>query len=345
MVNKIMRFIRKASDRINRSLNIKLLDEGINITKLNDGVDKYIYATSPYIVHINSGDNIGENGNNLTIMVLTCNRVENTIKLLESINKHIPNFKGYVLLADNGSSKEQLQILKSKRKEMPFRCEIIEFGENLGIAGGRQRAMDYVKTEWVMLLDNDIYFTTNPLKKLQKDISLLGCHFINMPLMTETEKNVFTNGGNLYIDYIDKDNIYVNSGSVFKQEECIKNTEFAPSLSTFIYGGTSVMKKETFLKCGGFDENMFIGFEDSDLSIRVFRAGYKVGNCGILALVHDHCTPKNNQDIEYEKKRFSNSKLKQSAEYFEKKNKYKVWNPSIEEWIKQRNDELKLEDK
>lgn len=344
MSENIKTLVRRFKDKIYRISKNENLQNNTNIYDVNHGVDKYLYATSPYITHINKDDNIGEYGSNLTIMILTCNRVDSTIKLLESIKKHMSNFKGYLLFVDNNSSKEQLDILKRKTKEIQFKYEIIEFSENLGIAGGRQMAMDYVKTEWVMLLDNDIYFTTNPLKKLQKDIFILGCHFINMPLMTETEQNIFTNGGNLYIDYRDKDNIFLNSGSVFIQGKCIKNTEFSPSLSTFIYGGASVVKKETFLKCGGFDSNMFIGFEDVDFSIRVFREGYKIGNCGILALVHNHSVPKDNSDIEYEKKRFSNVKLKESAEYFEKKNKYKVWSPGIEDWINQRNKELELKE-
>lgn len=342
MIDKVKAIGRRIKNKINRSVNEKKSGTNINITEVNSGLDKYLYATSPYITYINADDNIGINGKNLTIMVLTCNRVDNTITLIESMKKYMPNFAGCLLFADNNSSKEQLDVLKNKISEMPFKCEVAEFSENFGIAGGRQRAMEYVKTEWVMLIDNDIYFTTNPLKKLQNDISVLGCHFINMPLMNETEQSIFTNGGNLYIDYRDNENIFLNSGSVFVQGKCIKNTEFAPSLSTFLYGGTSVVKKETFIKCGGFDDNMFIGFEDSDLSIRVFREGYKIGNCGILALVHNHNVPKDNNDIEYEKKRFSNVKLKESAMYFEKKNKFKVWNPGIEEWINQRNKELKL---
>ncbi len=342
MLNKFKTIVRRIKNKLNTILNNNKSEYSSDITSVNIGVDQYIYATSPYISYINIDDNIGINGKNLTIMVLSCNRVENTIILIESIEKYIENFKGYLLIIDNNSSKQQLEILKNKIKKLTFKCDIVEFNENYGIAGGRQKGMKFVKTDWVMLLDNDIYFTIDPFKKLQKDISTLGCHFINMPLMNETEGNIFTNGGNLYIDYRDEDNIFINSGSVFTQGKCEKNTEFAPSLSTFIYGGTCIVKKETFLKCGGFDENMFIGFEDSDLSIRVFREGYKIGNCGILALVHSHSVPKNNTDIEYEKKRFSNTKLKESAMYFEKKNKYKVWSPGIEGWINERNKELKL---
>lgn len=333
MINKLKSMKKKITNKLsNRNINMQI----------NSGVDEYIYATSPYITSINLDDNIGKYGANLTIMVLTCNRVNNTIDLINSMKSHFEKFDGTLMIVDNNSTKEQLQILKDELKNFKFKYEIVEFSENYGIAGGRQRAMEFVKTEWVMLLDNDIYFTTNPLSKISKDISLLGCHFLNMPLMNENVESIFTNGGNLYIEPLANKEIFLSSGSVFKQGKCKKNDEFEPSLSTFLYGGTSVIKKETFLKCGGFDDNMFIGFEDSDFSIRLFRAGYKIGNCGILALVHNHTASNNADDIEYEKKRFSNTKLRESALYFEKKNKYKVWNPEIENWIKQRNEELNV---
>ena len=46
--------------------------------------------------------------------------------------------------------------------------------------------------------------------------------------------------------------------------------------SNFLFGGASIIKKDTFVKCGMFDENMFIGFEDTDLSLRLYNMGYKI---------------------------------------------------------------------
>lgn len=106
------------------------------------------------------------------------------------------------------------------------------------------------------------------------------------------------------------------------------------------FGGSSVVNKETFIECGGFDENMFVGFEDVDFSITLFRKGYKIGCCGVLGLVHDHNISNDSNDIEYERKRFSNEKIYASAKYFKKKHGFTVWSEETEEWLKQREREL-----
>lgn len=58
-------------------------------------------------------DNIGINGENLTIAVLSMNRSALTIRLLKSIYQFLPDFGGKVLIGDNGSTQTELQILKS----------------------------------------------------------------------------------------------------------------------------------------------------------------------------------------------------------------------------------------
>lgn len=85
---------------------------------------------------------------------------------------------------------------------------------------------------------------------------------------------------------------------------------------------------------------MFVGFEDNDFSITVFKKGYKVATIGILGLIHDHKKPENQNDLEYEKQRFSNVRLLKSARYFEKKHNFKIWNEVTENWLKEKEKEL-----
>lgn len=47
-----------------------------------------------------------------------------------------------------------------------------------------------------------------------------------------------------------------------------------------------------------------VGFEDTELSLRLFQKGIKVGGCGIISLIHDHPKPENNADKTYEKNDF-----------------------------------------
>ena len=54
---------------------------------------------------------------------------------------------------------------------------------------------------------------------------------------------------------------------------------------------------------------MFVGFEDTEFSLRLFQGGYKIGACGIACIIHDHPKPEIKIDADYERQRFSNSKL------------------------------------
>lgn len=89
--------------------------------------------------HLVSLDNIGANGENLTFAVLSMNRSDYTIRLMNSIAQHIPGFAGEFLIGDNGSEPEELERLYLACKQVPYRCRILEFKKNYGVGPGRNR--------------------------------------------------------------------------------------------------------------------------------------------------------------------------------------------------------------
>lgn len=308
-----------------------------------EGINVLQCGTSPLHRFLSKDDNIGFYAENLTITILSCNRVNATIKLLKSLNNKCTNFKGKVLIADNGSTKENINLIKEEIVNSNIRCDLIELNENLGVAKGRNKAIEYVDTKWVMFLDNDIYFIDDIFPEVQKSISQLGCKFINIPLLNADKKTLFTYGGHLYLTMLENDNIHIGCGSTYKQSN-VENIKFIDNcLASFMFGGSSIVEKEAFLGCGGFDEGMFVGFEDVDFSITLFNKGYKIGCCRAIGLVHDHVKSDKKSDIEYEKQRFSNKKLYESACYFKKKHNLEVWSKSTEEWLKQREKELGID--
>lgn len=308
-----------------------------------DGINVLQYGTTTLHSLLSKDSNIGFYSENLTIVVLACNRADATIKLLKSLNNKCTNFRGKVLIADNGSTEENINLIKSEILENSINCQLIEFNENLGVAKGRNKALEYVDTKWVMFLDNDIYFTKDIFPEVQKAISQLGCKFINLPLLNADKKTLFTYGGHLYLTMLDNNDIHIGCGSTYKQSN-IKDIKFLDNcLASFLFGGSSIVNKEAFLECGGFDEGMFIGFEDVDFSITLFNKGYKIGCCKAIGLVHDHVKSDKESDIEYERQRFSNKRLYESACYFKKKHNIEVWTKSTEEWLKQREKELGID--
>ena len=209
-----------------------------------------------YDSYLNRGPNIGNKGENLTISFLSCNRSNLSIRLLLSITQKIDNFAGEVLIIDNGSESSEIEQLEKACSNLPYVCRIIKLGINFGVAGGRNRTIPHVNTEWVMFLDNDIYFIEDPLVVIQRDIAILGCHFLNLPLLDRDGISIFAKGGHLYT-CLENGDIHVGAGSAYVQEPYKKDSDNA-FLSTFLFGGASIVRKETFLNAGGFDEGCLL---------------------------------------------------------------------------------------
>lgn len=285
-----------------------------------------------------AGPNIGLHGANLTILLLSLNRSSLTINLLNSIREKLPQFAGKLLIADNGSITGELAAVRDACAAMPFDATVLELDRNYGVAGGRNRGFAAATTDWVMCLDNDMYFLSDPLELIQRDIALLGCHFLNLPLLDRDGKTLFALGGHLYVS-VDGGVLRIGAGSVYPQASFDHAPE-QPFLSTFLFGGASVINRATFDRVGGFDEGMFIGFEDIDFSVRLHQAGLKIGNTRAVAIVHDHPPATNTDDQDYERKRFARDTLKRSAEHLEAKHGMIVWSTVVDDWLKQRQREL-----
>lgn len=286
-------------------------------------------------------ENIGVNGENLTIAVLSMNRASLTIRLYQSILKQIPNFRGCFLIGDNGSCKEELDKLYAAFIHAPFQIRILEFGKNYGVAGGRNKLFAAVETDWLMSLDNDLYFTSNPLQQAQKDINALGVHFLAMPLLDKGDTNSGIYGGNLYLEPIEG-RPAIGVGSAYQIRREFANQPMDGFLCTGLPGGAAILNKATFIQLGGFEGNMFVGFEDTEFSIRLFQKGYKVGSCGMISLEHDHPKVKIESDRQYEKTRFSSQRLMESARFFEQKHGFYVWSEAVSDWVAMRQQQTNV---
>ncbi len=282
--------------------------------------------------------NIGADGANLTIVLLSLNRANLTIRMVDSVKRHVPHFAGEILVADNGSAPAELEVLRAHLTEhCPFKWRILEFGTNHGVAGGRNRAFQAAETEWVMSLDNDIYLVADPFPTLQRDIGLLGCRFLSVPLLNPDTRTFYSFGGHLQLSVLDGVPRLTLNCLLRPNTEVGEATRLVPEgqpfLCSFMFGGASVVHREAFLESGGFDDAMLVGFEDLEFSLRLFRRGMKVGSSSIRAFVHDHPPAASGDDRDYERARFSRRALYNSAMHLESKTGFRVWSEHVDEWL------------
>lgn len=281
--------------------------------------------------------NIGEHGKNLTISFISYNRSDLSIKLLESIKKYIPLFKGEILIVDNGSNVEEINSLKTYIENFKYDCQLIELGRNTGPSFARNLACKEAKYGWVMSLDNDVYFISDILPIAQQEIAVLNTHFMSLPLLNPDTKSIYAYGGDMFISKITGDEYLLEQRSIFKGKTLASLIDPKPFYCNFMFGGANIAKKATFLKLDGYDENMFIGYEDLEFSLRILREGYKLGCLSALGIIHDH--PKDK--VDYEKVRWAKNIIKESADYFKQKHGYNLISEKFDKELDDLNKELK----
>ena len=91
----------------------------------------------------------------VSVVILNWNGAEMLRKFLPSVIENTNPLLADVCVADNGSTDNSVEILQS---EFPT-VRLIRLSENYGFAEGYNKVMDFVDTEYVVLLNSDVEVT------------------------------------------------------------------------------------------------------------------------------------------------------------------------------------------
>jgi GT2 family glycosyltransferase len=224
--------------------------------------------------------------NKVFVVILNWNQPDLTIECLESVEKLlVTNYQLSIIVVDNHSDDDSLSQLK-RFQEHNKNLKIIENASNLGFAAGNnvgiKRALEY-KADYVMVLNNDTRVHSkliNQLLDTAKKYPNFGAAspkiYFDKGFEFHKEKYKNSDLGKV-IWYaggkIDWANIYgsgqgvdeVDKGQYDKTEE----TDYATGTCVFF-------SRQALEKTGLFNEKYFMYYEDTELSIRLKNAGFKV---------------------------------------------------------------------
>jgi GT2 family glycosyltransferase len=210
----------------------------------------------------------------LSILIITYNRPEDTLALLQSISeqkdktKHIKE----ILLLNNASS-ASYQIIEdfiAQHPELPI--NYIKHSENLGVARGRNYLIQLATAEYLMFLDDDVEFQDN--------------NAIEIASTLFTEKRCIE-----YNTAVITFNIFYHSTkerqiSAFPHKDLKKYQDREWFLTYYFTGAAHLMKRELFEKTGLYPDDFFYGMEEYDLSYRVIDAGYTIAFDHQIKVLH-----------------------------------------------------------
>lgn len=103
----------------------------------------------------------------LSVNLVSWNGAKYVPYLFESLRKQ--TFKDWQLLVvDNNSQDGMVELMKKELNNFPFKFEVIENKANLGFAGGHNMAFKKTDSEYVLMLNQDMYLAPDCLEKIIK---------------------------------------------------------------------------------------------------------------------------------------------------------------------------------
>ena len=207
----------------------------------------------------------------LSVVILNWNGRRHLERYLPSVVAHTAG-DAEVVVADNGSTDDSLQWLRLTHPDV----RVIRLDRNYGFAGGYNRALKEVDSEYVLLLNSDVEVTAGWWQPLvgvldkESDVAAVA-----PKLLADMERTKFeyagASGG--FIDYL---------GYPFCRGRILSNVEtdsgqYDDRRDIFWASGAALCcRREVFEALGGFDDDFFAHMEEIDLQWRMQLAGWRI---------------------------------------------------------------------
>jgi len=225
----------------------------------------------------------------LSIIIVNYNSLHCLPTCLESVERSTIGVSYEVIVVDNGSNDEQVGQLHELKRIT--RMSMIENGVNKGFGAANNVGAKKAKGKYLLFLNPDTELVDNSLLKFYQ-------------FMEECDESIAACGGRL----VNRDGSYAvsfgNLPSLFQQFSDIgirrlymkyynrrlsisPPCDFAePNSVGYISGADLFIRKSVFDQIGGFDEDYFMYYEDTDLCHRLQTSGYQCYLLPSVSIIH-----------------------------------------------------------
>jgi GT2 family glycosyltransferase len=223
----------------------------------------------------------------ISIITVNYNSSDDTINLITSLDK-VTSIDYELIIIDNGSSKQQYDILKQSKQLDKSYIKFLRSDINLGFGGGNMLGVNISSKEsnYYFFLNNDIILLNDVVGILHKYMEQNSSAGLIAPQMFDKNKNfstTFRNFPNVTECYLGK-----SINRLFSLKK-IHNNKIAHKEAIdveIVSGACMFFRKTVFDSIGGFDDYFFLYCEEEDLSKRCSNFGYSVALVPEAKLIH-----------------------------------------------------------
>lgn len=208
----------------------------------------------------------------ISVVILNWNGASLLEQFLPSVIRYSPETVADVIVADNGSTDNSLDLL---RKKFPG-VGIIQFEKNHGFAEGYNKALSRIETPFAVLLNSDIEVTEGwldaPLQLLEKH-SDVAC--VQPKICSWSDKGSFEYAGAAG-GFIDKYGYPFCRGRIFSTVERDCGQYDSEAEIVWASGASLFVRTDVYRDMGGLDATFFAHQEEIDLCWRIRNCGWRI---------------------------------------------------------------------
>lgn len=213
----------------------------------------------------------------ISIIVVNWNAGEQLTALLDSLANYHCGLISDVVVIDNGSTDDSLDILEMNT-DIPFHLEIIKNSDNRGFSAAcNQGARIARKSDFLLFLNPDAAICNEALGKVfgymssanASDVGICGVQLFGESGAVSRSCARFPSPTAFFAHAIGIDRIFPSLGHFMSDWTHDSTREVDHVIGAFFF-----VRRSLFEALGGFDERFFVYLEDLDFSYRARQLGW-----------------------------------------------------------------------
>ena len=209
----------------------------------------------------------------VAVIILNWNGAKLLREFLPSVVEFTPTDIADIIVADNGSDDDSVELLKS---EFP-NVRLLRFSKNYGFAEGYNRAIDSTRYKYTVLLNSDVAVKSDWLTPLYEYMESHSRTAACQPkILAYRNPEMFEYAG-AASGYIDRNGYPYCRGRIFGSVEKDEGQYDTVDENLFWATGAALMvRTDVYMNAGGLDPRFFAHMEEIDLCWRMQLLGYRI---------------------------------------------------------------------
>jgi len=225
--------------------------------------------------------------NELSIIVLSYNTKDLTLKCLQTIFENKGSIKPEVWVVDNNSTDGSCEAIKKKYPQV----SLIKSDKNLGFSGGNNLALKKINSSYSLLLNSDTELLPGALDNLIEsaginDFAVASCKIINKDGSLQPNAGELPSFFPMFIWLSGLDDIVRKIWPVNSYQSADKSYYLGEKEVGWVSGSVMLIRKDVFEDIGYLDEKIFMYGEDVEFCLRAKKAKFKIGWTEKAEIIH-----------------------------------------------------------